>query len=127
MNKQPSMCSLAGAYHAICLPGNKRSWAGSPRTRAFLLTGFPEMQVFLFFALFTISCFSGFSKEHSSVSIPAKEIAPMTINTADSTQQQKEQFSLEYSGIIYFKVVIKRATDPDASLFSSIEITTSIP
>lgn len=121
------MCSLAGACHVICLPGNKQSWAGSPHKRAFLFTGFPEMQVFLFFALFTISCFSGFSKEHTSMVVPGKETSPMAINTADSTQQQKKQFSLEYSGIIYFKVVIKRSADPDALLFSSIEITTSIP
>lgn len=123
MHKHQPIYRPAGGYHVICLPGNKRAWAGPKYSSAFLFTGIPGRPIFLCLILFTASFFVGFPKAHKGALISKQEV--ICTHTSTNAVQQKPLFSFEYSGLFHLKVVIQPATGADAFFISDIDITTA--
>lgn len=123
MPKQQSLYHPAGGYHVICLPGNKRAWAGTKYTSAFPFTGIPGRPVFLSLILFTASFFAGIPSAHKGALMHEQEVICM--HTTTDAVQQNPLFSFEYAGLFHLKVVIQPATGADAFFISAIDITTS--
>lgn len=120
------MYNLAGGYNVLSLPIGKQAWTGIHPNKVPLFPRLPGIAVGLFLvALFTTLFISGFSKEYKSMMSDHQQATVATVKTKPGSRKSGRQFSFEYSGIFYIRVLIKHSGDAGVLFFSSIDITTS--